>query len=517
MKRSALIHPFLFTLVSLLFTYIRVSTTIAPTEMARPLIWLWFFLGLLIFPTYKMTKNWDKAGIAMTIFVFAFFYKSLIFVAVFSAVMTGIMALFLVNKRGKRKTRFRDITPLLNFLSIALVIGGGIKLFAILAQVPGTYYRDVFLTDQRVSIAEATSRDANPDIYYIIVDGYARRNILDEYYDFDNTYFIDYLEGKEFVVPSENHSNYPKTTFSVTSTLNMDYIQNITSGLEDTYFWWLMSPLIYHSQVHVMLEEIGYESVSLGVNWTITDNQTTDRYYSPSPIKVREFENHILSNTGLVIFRPLLDKFAYIPSSYDAHRELISYNLETLPEIAQLPGTQFTYVHFVVPHPPFVFDKDGNPLDREEIFSLNDDASLEDKEEWYRVYREGYRNQVEYLNKKLMQLVDDILANSEAPPIIIFQADHGPGMYVDFSSSENTCLDERFSPFAAYYLPDIDRDAIPEDVTPVNLFRIVFNEYFETDLPILENHYYFSEETVNLYNFEEISIERINTDCNGLR
>ncbi len=80
MKRSALIHPFLFTLISLLFTYIRVSTTIAPTEILRPLFWLWVLLGLLIIPFYKMTKNWDKAGIALTIFVFTFFYKRLIFI-----------------------------------------------------------------------------------------------------------------------------------------------------------------------------------------------------------------------------------------------------------------------------------------------------------------------------------------------------------------------------------------------------------------------------------------------------
>jgi len=293
----------------------------------------------------------------------------------------------------------------------------------------------------------------------------------------------------------------------------MDYIQNIAPGLEDTYFWWLMSPLIYHSQTRVLLEEIGYESISLGVNWTITDNQTTDIYYSPSPIKIGEFENYILSNTALVLFRPLLDKFAYIPSSYDAHRELILHNLETLPKIAQLPGPQFIYVHFLIPHPPFVFDKDGNPLDSEEIFSLNNDANLEDKEEWYRIYREGYSGQVEFLNRKLMQLVDDILANSEISPIIIFQADHGSGMYVDFASSENTCLHERFSPFAAYYLPEIDKNAIPEDITPVNLFRIIFNEYFETNLPLLENSYYFSEETSHLYNFEEISLERINAKC----
>ena len=73
MKRSALIHPFLFTLTSVLFLYIRISTTIAPAEMLSPLFWLWFLLTLLVFPAYKIIKTWDGTGIALTLFVFTFF------------------------------------------------------------------------------------------------------------------------------------------------------------------------------------------------------------------------------------------------------------------------------------------------------------------------------------------------------------------------------------------------------------------------------------------------------------
>ena len=111
-----------------------------------------------------------------------------------------------------------------------------------------------------------------------------------------------------------------------------------------------------------------------------------------------------------------------------------------------------------------------------------------------------------------MQLVDDILANSDTPPIIILQADRGPGVFVDFSSSEKTCLNERFSPFAAYYLPGVDKSAIPPNISSVNIFRIVFNECFNTDLPLLENFYYFTEPFL-VYKMEDISIQRINAPC----
>lgn len=99
MKRFTLIHPFLFTLTSVLFLYIRVSTTIAPTELLSPLFWLWFLLALLIFPAYRITKSRDWAGIALTLFVFAFFYEQRIFIAIFSVAIVILAFWFLYAKK----------------------------------------------------------------------------------------------------------------------------------------------------------------------------------------------------------------------------------------------------------------------------------------------------------------------------------------------------------------------------------------------------------------------------------
>jgi hypothetical protein len=78
-------------------------------------------------------------------------------------------------------------------------------------------------------------------------------------------------------------------------------------------------------------------------------------------------------------------------------------------------------------------------------------------------------------------------------------------MLTDFTSSENTCLEERFSIFAAFYLPGLEDNPIPDDITPVNLFRIIFNEYFSTELPLLENVSYYYKNTVYIYMVEDIT------------
>ena len=63
----------------------------------------------------------------------------------------------------------------------------------------------------------------------------------------------------------------------------------------------------------------------------------------------------------------------------------------------------------------------------------------------------------------------------------------------------------------AYYFPDHESAVYPE-ITPVNSFRLLFNNYFDTDFDLLENVSYYSEYP-NAYEFEVIP----NTCQNGGR
>ena len=50
-----------------------------------------------------------------------------------------------------------------------------------------------------------------PDVYYVILDGYTRGDVLGEVYRFDNEPFLSALEERGFVVARESYSNYPAT------------------------------------------------------------------------------------------------------------------------------------------------------------------------------------------------------------------------------------------------------------------------------------------------------------------
>jgi hypothetical protein len=91
----------------------------------------------------------------------------------------------------------------------------------------------------------------------------------------------------------------------------------------------------------------------------------------------------------------------------------------------------------------------------------------------------------------LLDLVKTLIAESDVPPVIILQGDHALA-----PSSRNLI-------FNAYYLPGKALD-LPKGMTPVNTFRLVLNEYFDADLPLLPNRAFYSDYGKTPYIFKEV-------------
>jgi hypothetical protein len=375
------------------------------------------------------------------------------------------------------------------------------------AQVPWLTYWDSIDQAREYSIDDVPHSATKPDIYYIILDGYPRSDILKKLYRYENSQFTTYLENKGFIVPDENHSNYGMTAVSLSSTLNMDYLDSYAPGLENSHFWWLMVPLIDQSRTRTFLESQGYKYVSMST-WSMFDKPNTIYNSRPFPLMLSEMERYILGATPLGYLSPLVHNFASVPS-YDTHRKQITQFYASLEDISSIPGPKFVFAHVTAPHPPFVFDSHGNPLNPPGNFSMNDASDFYGSD---REYQTGYVGQVGYTNAHMQVVVDEILKESTTPPIIIIQSDHGSAMLSDFESADNTCIQERFSPFAAYYLPGVRPEVIPSDLTSVNLFRIILNQYFDTDLPLLENRQYYYQGRIYIFRTTDVT-SRVNDEC----
>jgi len=508
MRRFFLLTPFLFTLAFVLFTNYWVVRLVSIDQLIRLLLVLWLLLGLLFYPAYLLTRNWEWASVLLTIFVFGFYFSRSFFMLVGSTALIVVIIWQSYFRLRGFTVRFSQLSFLLNGIAVFVIAFSLYLNIRSFAAVPWLTYLDSVKRARNYSIEIPSSPAPKPDIYYIVLDGYLRSDMLEELYGYDNAQFTGYLQERGFIIPSDVHSNYSKTAVSVPSTLNMDYVDSFSPGLEDSHFWWLMKPFIDHSRVRSVLESQGYQSVSLGTDWGVTDNDTTDIYLQPYPIMLTDFETYFLGDTPFRYIQPALENIASV-STFDAHRNIINHSFHSLMDIPEIPGPKFIFAHITAPHPPFVFDQNGNPIDPPVAFSFND------ANDFYGSpgeYRKGYIGQVKFVNTQLRLVVDAILKKSKNPPIIIIQADHGSGLLTDFTSAENTCIKERFSPFAAYYLPGTDQGAVPSDLTPVNLFRIIFNQYFDARLPLLENRHYYYRDTIYLYRQVDVT-SRIDEDC----
>lgn len=500
----AYLPAFSFTLAYFFFGYLLsgISITVSTAGALRAFLVFCALLAILGFFAHKILKDHTKAGLALWLAAELFLFSQDFFI--FSGIITAALVVIWVVITLLRKKKV-----MLKYISFMLaILGFGLVLSVSLRRVPWEVLLKPMPERAETDILELAVPDAPPDIYYIVMDAYAGLDILDELYGFDNSEFTDYLVGKGFIIPEDNYSNYALTALSVGSTLNMEYVQTLMPGAEDLKNWWIMSPLIKDSRVSAMLEDAGYQSVAIASDWDITNNEDADIYLKPFPFRLNEFEKMLIQTSPLRLLSPVIGKFTQI-NTYASHRKTIGFAFESLSAIPDIEGPKFVFTHITAPHPPFVFDKDGNEITPPYDYSFVDGTSFPGTRE---EYRQGYIEQLQYINGQLEKTIDVILEKSENPPIIILMADHGSRLLTDFAIPANTCIHEGYSNFAAFYLPGADEDLIPADITPVNVFRIIFDQYFGTEFGLLENGYYFSSDGIHYYQFEDVA-SRLHQSC----
>jgi hypothetical protein len=198
---------------------------------------------------------------------------------------------------------------------------------------------------------------------------------------------------------------------------------------------------------------------------------------------------------SLVMDSPFLRDTAFgrlmFQSEFDRHRQRIEGILNRLVEVPRIAGPTFVFAHIIAPHPPFVFGPQGQPVQPSQTFTALDAQNYPGTPE---AYRQGYTDQLIYLNARLEQVLARILERSDPAPVVILQSDHGPGSTFAGGEPAQRNMPERMSILSAVHLGGRgDAAAIYPSATPVNTFRLVFNQVFGADLPLLPDASYYSE------------------------
>jgi hypothetical protein len=196
---------------------------------------------------------------------------------------------------------------------------------------------------------------------------------------------------------------------------------------------------------------------------------------------------------------------------YTNLRNNILFTFEKLPNLGDENSPRFIFAHIIAPHFPFVFGPNGEFSYQTNAFSLDETGGFVGNRQ---TYIDGYTDELVYVNKRLLETVKQIIANSERPPIIIIQADHGAHANMVAGDPDPLPVpfyEERFAILNAYYLPTCETEQLYADISPVNSFRAVFNACFGQDFNYLEDISYFSKYN-SPYKFIDVTHEIKGTD-----
>ena len=514
MKRPFLVHPFLFGMFPILSLFLHNINEAPLSIILVPTVIVIGFTILLLYLSKRIFRNRIKAGIVASIFLILFFiYGSFSQLTKLSTgkpadwyLMPVFFLLLIIISYIVKKicTPLLAVTKIFNFLATFLILFLLINIGAYKLKTLDNFldYRNTKKTQAVMEYSKTTN--TLPDIYYIILDRYANESILRKIYNFDNSYFINQLSKRGFYVAAQSNSNYLKTAHSLASSLNMKYINYLKDkikGPSDNYL--PIQKMLQDYKVWRFLKSQGYQFIHFGSWWPPdSKNKFADRNVNldfPS----EDFINILYRSS---ILYPILKTLGY-PQNFRQWKRVI-YKFDKLSEIPNIKEPTFVFAHMLIPHPPYVFDRYGNFLSEEIVAKRRN--------------KENYIGQLIFTNKKVINLIDKLISNSEVFPIIVLQADEGPfpkrynikGRHFNWKKASKMELKQKMGILNAYYLPNLDKNVLYPSITPVNSFRIIFNHYFNTHFELLPDKCYAFVDGRHPYSFFDIT-DLINSECSS--
>ena len=523
--KSKKIHPFLVGIFPILIIYSQNIGRVEITELFLPVIiivgltiGLYYFLKLIL-------KNENKSAIIVTLILIMLFSYGHIYyllsdvmidefdigqnrylIPAFGLVL-GISIFFIIRARRV----FDNATSILNVISIVFIIVAISNVALVGAEITSCdkcsnqefFYEARDFSDYFESHEFSISENQElPDVYYLILDEYARNDALIEYHNFSNHELTEFLEKKGFHIAKNSFANYPMSVQSIPAIMNMDYI-------------------------NFLADEIGTEVRNYkplnGKNYGLYPNNMVIKNFKEMDYKIITFntfalhlhENPLADKTFCHRDKFLLDNRL---ADVLARTSIFGYYIERWAEGELRQATLcafenfgnagnvfdepvFVWAHVMLPHPPWIFGPNGEEITPGKPLLITDNPEFRDSG-WEP--KRQYIQQVQLANKKTIEVVENILENNRNA-IIIIQGDHGTAWETNWMEPSKEDAWQRLRNFDAIYFPDKDkRDLLLDDRTLVNTFRTVFNAYYESNYELLENKMYWGWNAKPYY-FEEMT------------
>jgi hypothetical protein len=485
------LHPIFLAIYFVLSLLGLNISQLFPQEAFRSLLFVFAFTGLMLLIMRLIFKEWQRGALATSLLLVLFFSYGHVYNFLEKTipalgrhrlllpfwVFLAVIGLWLIARRLKNPI------PISKALNVAALVALVFPVYQIVSWEirQAQTNENIVVNVPGIGNLKLATGQTPPDVYFIVLDMYARQDVLNEFYNIDNSVFLNDLKKLGFEVVECSQSNYSQTEMVLTSILNMNYLDALGHFDPSTNDTSVLRHLIKSNTVMRAFRSLGYKLVSFETGFHFSEFYDADYYLTPetgSTIlygRMNPFEVMLLKSTlslALSDFAKILPSFL-IPNTkqpLETKREQILFDLEELETIPlDISGPKFVFAHILALHEPFVFSSDGSPVNYPEVMGTEQNYA-------------AYRDQLEFINNRLLPILEYIIEDSDPKPIIILQGDTGPGLVSQSGRMAN---------LSAFYLPGYDQSLSPM-ITPVNNFRLVFDQYFGADLDLLPDYSNFS-------------------------
>ncbi|KAF5083744.1 hypothetical protein DSECCO2_85460 [anaerobic digester metagenome] len=504
-------HPFFFVIFLIISIFTINLKILSFTALLAPIFFFFITILFILIISVLLKREYKKIGIIITFFLImnylyfpmteyisSFFPLTLLFqlyglIFIISIVLI-IICIWIVYHG--QFSFIQSLTKFLNVITFFLLIICVANFIFINFSViwVNDSSSSMNIPDNYITQDIAPSKLNQRDFYFIIIDRYPGSETLQEIYNFNNNQFISNLSKHGFHVINNSRSNYGQTGLSLPSILNMAYLHS--SKISDKE--------IEDNNILKFFNMMNYTTIHISSNWITTQNNANadvviNQYGSDmKKIKSKMLEESIWKIT--LIDRTLSYQFYYVIRVYLLGLPRPSSSIKEIDKIVQKAGIEDTdkFIRGTFANISLI---STNPNNTYSFAHINGWEGLSDDQN-----NHTYIEKILSVNDIIIKTIDDILSNSDPDPVIIIISDHGikPNInqienHKDFlknwSCIPNYSINEGYitnmdyltNNFQALYLPSGGNDKIYSNITPVNIFRIVFNYYFNSSFEILDD------------------------------
>lgn len=296
-----------------------------------------------------------------------------------------------------------------------------------------------------------------PNIYYFVLDAYARNDVIKEQTGHDNSFFLEELRKRGFYVAERSLSNFPTTYLSVSSTLESNYL--VQSGMNQFRDRKSFEKILQgNNSIVRFFQKAGYTYIHYQ-----NDLWNGSRCGGHEEICIRQSRSIRFNGPAEAIISrsalwPFWNKVKGLMDPYPGSG--LTRLMDEMNKLSREKSPFFLFAHILKPHAPSVF---------------NDDCSLR-KEYGSAKDRSTYGNEVRCFNSEILESIDRIL-KTDKNAIIIMNGDHGTNFQNQFltpiRSWSHEQIHERFSILNIYRLPEDCNQLLYPSISPVNTMRVV--------------------------------------------